>query len=138
MKKSILLLLSIFMYVGISFAKDNDPQNVTRYCEVKVVEYNLLKSDLNALVDFGLADKNEDAYGWIYNPETNKKMSFASPMSVFAFMAKNGWEFENSLMINLDEGMKGKRYISHFIFKKVLPRDCSREELIGDIDYRMK
>lgn len=58
------------------------------YCEVKCIQYNLFKGDVNAVVDFGIADKAENADGWIYNTKTYKKMSFASPMSVFADMAK--------------------------------------------------
>ncbi len=98
------------------------------------VQYNLFKRDVNAAVDFGIADKAKYADGWIYNSETNKKMSFASPMSVFTYMAKRGWEYKDAIIITETNGNN----VWRFILTKELPIDYSPEDIIGDIDYRNK
>ncbi len=103
-----------------------------------VRKYNLFKGDVNAVVDFGIADKAKYADGWIYNSETNKKMSFASPMSVFTYMAKRGWEYKDAIISTESNGLKGKQNVWHFILTKEMPINCTPEDIIGDIDYRNK
>lgn len=90
------------------------------------------------MVDFGIADKAKYADGWIYNSETNKKMSFASPMSVFTYMAKRGWEYKDAIISTESNGLKGKQNVWHFILTKEMPINCTPEDIIGDIDYRNK
>lgn len=75
------------------------------YCEVMCVQYNFFKEDVNALVDFGIAEKAKYANGWIYDTDRNKKTSFASPMSVFSFMAKRGWKYKDAIIVT--EGTTG-------------------------------
>ena len=69
---------------------------------------------------------------------TNKKFSFASPMSVFAYMAKRGWEYKDAIIITESSGMKGSQNVWHFILTKEVPFNYSDEDVIGDIDYRNK
>ena len=142
-----LLLFSFVIVALYSSAQSNDsitvPQQentsianldfVNVYCEVMCVHYNLFKGDVNALVDFGIADKAKNANGWIYDTDRNKKTSFASPMSVFAYMAKRGWEYKDAIIIT-----KGSSNVWHFILTKRLPANYAPEDVIGDIDYRIK
>lgn len=114
------------------------PEKVKVYCEVMCVQYNLFKQDVNALVDFGLADKAKNANGWIYNSENNKKYSFASPMSVFAYMAKRGWEYKDAIIVTEGAGLSGKQNVWHFILTKEFPANYTPDDVIGDIDYRNK
>lgn len=139
MKKFIILITCFFISMSIAKAQVQDsPTTMKVYCEVMCVQYNLFKGDVNAIVDFGIADKAKNADGWIYNTETNKKMSFASPMSVFAYMAKNGWEYKDAIIITESNGLKGKQNVWHFILTKEMPIDCTPEDIIGNIDYRNK
>lgn len=108
------------------------------YCEVTCYQYNLFKADVNALVDFGIAEKAKYANGWIYNTETDKKYSFASPMSVFAYMARRGWEYKDAILLTETASMKGTTNVWHFILTKKVPTNYTAEDLIGDIDYRNK
>ena len=114
------------------------PEKIKVYCEVMCVEYNLFKQDVNAIVDFGLADKAKNANGWIFNSENNKRLSFASPMSVFAYMAKRGWEYKDAIIVTESSTMKGQHNVWHFILTKEVPADYTPEDIIGDIDYRTK
>ncbi len=131
--------MCLFATVIIAKAQVQDsPTTMKVYCEVMCVQYNLFKGDVNAVVDFGIADKAKNADGWIYDSETNKKMSFASPMSVFSYMAKRGWEYKDAIIITEINGMKGKQNVWHFILTKEMPLDCTPEDIVGNIDYRNK
>ena len=131
--------MCLFATVNIAKAQVQDsPTTMKVYCEVMCVQYNLFKGDVNAVVDFGIADKAKNADGWIYDSETNKKMSFASPMSVFSYMAKRGWEYKDAIIITEMNGMKGKQNVWHFILTKEMPLDCTSEDIVGNIDYRNK
>jgi hypothetical protein len=77
MKKIILLMAVILMGLTATAQSLEQPEKVKVYCEVMCVEYNLFKQDVNAIVDFGIADKAKYANGWIYNSSNNKKYSFA-------------------------------------------------------------
>ena len=139
MKRLFFIIICLIATLGVAKAQVQDsPTTMKVYCEVMCVQYNLFKGDVNAVVDFGIADKAKNADGWIYNTETNKKMSFASPMSVFAYMAKNGWEYKDAIIITEANSMKGKQNVWHFILTKEMPIDCSPEDIIGNIDYRNK
>jgi hypothetical protein len=135
MKKLFLSLLLCFLACA---GKLSAQDTVKIYCEVTCYQYNLFKQDVNALVDFGIADKAREANGWIYNTDTNKKYSFASPMSVFAYMAKRGWEYKDAIIVSEPTSMKGHTNVWHFILTKELPMDYSADDVIGDIDYRTK
>ncbi len=111
-----------------------DNTNVKVYCEVTCHQYNLMKQDVNARVDFGIADKAKNSNGWIYDTETDKKMSFASPMSVFAYMAKRGWEYKDAIIVTTE----GKTHLWHFILTKDFPAGYTPDDVISDIDYRNK
>ena len=127
------------MGIAANAQSSENPDKVKVYCEVMCVQYNLFKQDVNALVDFGIAEKAKYANGWIYNSENNKKYSFASPMSVFAYMAKRGWEYKDAIIITESAGLTGgKSNVWHFILTKDFPLDYTPEDVIGDIDYRNK
>lgn len=138
MKKLILFFVCVIATFGFAKAQEISGQTIKVYCDVMCVQYNLFKADVNAVVDFGLADKAKNANGWIYNTETDKKFSFASPMSVFAYMAKRGWEYKDAIIITESAGMKGSQNVWHFILTKEVPFNYSDEDVIGDIDYRNK
>lgn len=65
-------------------------------------------------------------------------MSFASPMSVFTYMAKRGWEYKDAIVSTESNVLKGKQNVWHFILTKEMPINCTPEDIIGDIDYRNK
>ena len=144
--KKFLLLFSFLVTSFCGFAQSNDvidvPQQegefVSVYCEVMCVQYNLFKDDVNALVDFGIAESAKKANGWIYDTDRDKKTSFASPMSVFAYMAKRGWEYKDAIIITESAGINGKSNVWHFILTKKLPANYTADDVIGDIDYRTK
>lgn len=116
----LILALCIIGIAAKAQTSDN-PDKVKIYCEVMCVQYNLFKQDVNALVDFGIAEQGKYANGWIYNSENNKKYSFASPMSVFAYMAKRGWEYKDAIIITESAGLSGKSNVWHFILTKEMP-----------------
>ena len=139
MKKLMLILALCIVGIAANAQSSNNPDKVKIYCEVMCVQYNLFKQDVNALVDFGIAEKGRYANGWIYNRENDKKYSFASPMSVFAYMAKRGWEYKDAIIITETAGLTGgKSNVWHFILTKEMPADYTQEDVIGDIDYRNK
>lgn len=138
MKKLILFMAVCFMSMAATAQSLEQPEKVKVYCEVMCVEYNLFKQDVNAIVDFGIADKAKYANGWIYNSENNKKYSFASPMSVFAYMAKRGWEYKDAIIVTESTTLKGQHNVWHFIPTKEFPANYTPEDVIGDIDYRNK
>lgn len=138
MKKVMLILALCIMGIAANAQSSENSDKVKVYCEVMCVQYNLFKQDVNALVDFGIAEKAKYANGWIYNSENNKKYSFASPMSVFAYMAKRGWEYKDAIIITESAGLSGKSNVWHFILTKDFPLDYTPEDVIGDIDYRNK
>lgn len=107
---------------------------VKLYCELTCYQYNF-KQDVNALVDFGITEQGKYANGWIYNSNNNKKYSFASPMSVFAYMAKRGWEYKDAIVVTINPAQYN---VWHFILTKELPINYTPEDVIGDIDYRNK
>lgn len=133
-----LILALCIMGIAANAQSSENSDKVKVYCEVMCVQYNLFKQDVNALVDFGIAEKAKYANGWIYNSENNKKYSFASPMSVFAYMAKRGWEYKDAIIITESAGLSGKSNVWHFILTKDFPLDYTPEDVIGDIDYRNK
>lgn len=139
MKKFFLMIVCILACTGI--LKAQEPMatgKVKVYCEVMCVQYNLFKNDVNAIVDFGIADKAKNANGWIYNSETDKKYSFASPMSVFKYMADRGWEYKDAIVVTESSSMKGTQNVWHFILTKELPVGYTDNDVIGNIDYRNK
>ena len=134
-----LILALCIMGIAANAQTSENSDKVKVYCEVMCVQYNLFKQDVNALVDFGIAEKAKYANGWIYNSENNKKYSFASPMSVFAYMAKRGWEYKDAIIITESAGLTGgKSNVWHFILTKDFPLGYTPEDVIGDIDYRNK
>lgn len=139
MKKIVVLMVCLLSSIGILRAQEPAPdEKVKIYCEVMCVQYNLFKADVNAVVDFGIADKAKNANGWIYNSETNKKYSFASPMSVFKYMADRGWEYKDAIVVTEASSMKGNQNVWHFILTKELPVGYTDDDVIGNIDYRNK
>ena len=139
MKKVILLLICILASAGMLKAQEPMPDGKVKvYCDVMCVQYNLFKNDVNAVVDFGIADKAKNANGWIYNSETDKKYSFASPMSVFKYMADRGWEYKDAIVVTESSSMKGSQNVWHFILTKEMPVGYSDNDIVGNIDYRNK
>lgn len=139
MRKVILLMVCLLASVGMLKAQEPMPGGKVKvYCEVMCVQYNLFKNDVNAVVDFGIADKAKNANGWIYNSETDKKYSFASPMSVFKYMADRGWEYKDAIVVTESSSMKGTQNVWHFILTKEMPVGYTDNDIIGNIDYRNK
>ncbi len=138
MKKLFLILALCVVGIAANAQMSEQSDNVKVYCEVMCVQYNLFKQDVNALVDFGIAEQGKYANGWIYNSSNNKKYSFASPMSVFAYMAKRGWEYKDAIIVTESAGLGGKSNVWHFILTKEFPINYTPEDVIGDIDYRNK
>lgn len=101
--------------VGSVSEKGTNLPMVEVYCEVMCVQYNLFKQDVNALVDFGIAEKAKYANGWIYDTDRNKKTSFASPMSVFSFMAKHGWKYKDAIIVT-EGATGGKKLMCGILF----------------------
>ena len=135
MRKFIVILMLCLFGISVN-AQTSVQKTVEVYCEVTCYQYNLFKDDVNALIDFGIADKANEANGWIYNTETGKKYSFASPMSVFQYMAKRGWKYKD--IITEPSGIKGQTNVWHFILTKEFPVDYTDENVIEGIDYRRK
>ena len=138
MKKIMILVVACILGIAANAQTSEQSGTVKVYCEVMCVQYNLFKADVNALVDFGIAEKAKYANGWIYNTENDKKYSFASPMSVFAYMAKRGWEYKDAIIVTEASAMKGAHNVWHFILTKEFPVGYTDEDVIGDIDYRNK
>ena len=141
--KKVLYILTLCLISICAKAQMTEPNELVQvYCEVTCYQYNLFKGDVNALVDFGIAEKAKYANGWIYNTENDKKYSFASPMSVFAYMARKGWEYKDAFVVSDEKlsmnAIKGKTIVWHFILTKKVPIDFTAEDVIGDIDYRNK
>lgn len=136
MKKLLSILLAVILGVGIAIAKNHEQKTIKIYCEITCVRYNLLKDDINVLIDFGIAEKAKNAKGWIFNKENGKKYSFASRINVLAYMAKRGWEYEDTVIIHDPDKVKEDQSEWHLILSKVVPLDYSAEDVIGDIDYR--
>lgn len=132
MKKIILIILCILASVGMMKAQEPNAK-VKVYCEVTCVEYNLFKKDVNAIVDFGIADNAKNAKGWIYNSETDKKYSFSSPMNVFKYMADRGWEYRDAIVEKESSVLTW-----HFILSKEMPAGYSDSDIVGNIDYRVR
>lgn len=137
MKKILLIFICIFSIFAHASAQKNEVPEIKVYCKVRCIGYNLFKSDVNALVDFGIAETGEYANGWIYNPDTDKKMSFASPVSVLSYMSRRGWEYKDTVIMPGD-GKTDDKTVWYFILSKDMPGDCTPEDIIGDIDYRNK
>ena len=126
------MILCMLSFTGMSKAQEHNAK-VKVYCEVTCVEYNLFKKDVNAIVDFGIADKAKNAKGWIYNSETDKKYSFSSPMNVFKYMADHGWEYKDAIVEKESSGLTW-----HFILTKEMPTGYVDSDIIGSIDYRIQ
>ena len=71
MKKLILFMAVCLMGMAANAQSLEQPEKIKVYCEVMCVQYNLFKQDVNALVDFGIAEQGKYANGWIYNKENN-------------------------------------------------------------------
>lgn len=134
MKKILSALLGIMLCAGISIAQNQEQKTIKVYCEVTCVQYNILKDDVNAMIDFGIAEKATQSNGWIYNSENGKRYSFASRMNVLAYMSKRGWEYKDAIVIINPN--KVDQYNWHFILSKEVPLDYTKKDVIGDIDYR--
>lgn len=153
MKKS-LILFSFLFFAFCSFAQSEKTDSidvahiektnigelefVSVYCEVICIEYNLFKADVNALVDFGIADKARNAKGWIYDTDRDKRTSFASPMSVIAYMAKRGWEYKDVMIDKQSSESINDSPVWHIILTKRMPVNYTPEDVVGDIDYRIE
>lgn len=59
-------------------------------------------------------------------------------MSVFAYMARRGWEYKDAIIVTESSTMKGNTNVWHFILTKKVPKDFNADDVIGDIDYRNK
>lgn len=139
MKKLILMIVCILAFAGVLKAQEPMADGKVKvYCEVMCIQYNLFKNDVNAIVDSGIADKAKNANGWIYNSETDKKYSFASPMSVFKYMADRDWEYKDAIVVTESSSMKGTQNVWHFILTKELPVGYTDNDVIGNINYRSK
>ena len=136
MKKLLSILLAVILGVGIAIAKNHEQKTIKIYCEITCVQYNLLKDDVNVLIDFGIAEKAKNAKGWTVNKENGKKYSFASRINVLAYMAKRDWEYEDTVIIYDPDKVKEDQSEWHIILSKKVPLDYSAEDVIGDIDYR--
>ena len=136
MKKLLSILLAVILGVGIAIAKNHEQKTIKIYCEITCVQYNLLKDDVNVLIDFGIAEKAKNAKGWIFNKENGKKYSFASRINVLAYMAKRDGEYEDTVIIYDPDKVKEDQSEWHIILSKKVPLDYSAEDVIGDIDYR--
>ena len=132
MKKIILTVVCVLASAGLLKAEMPDAK-VKVYCEVTCVEYNLFKKDVNAIVDFGIADKATNAKGWIFNSETGKKYSFSSPMNVFKYMAERGWEYKDAIVEKESSVLKW-----HFILTKEMPAGYLDSDIVEGIDYRVQ
>lgn len=139
MKKVSTMVVLCMMSIAAIAQTSGEKGTVTVYCDVMCVQYNLFKQDVNALVDFGIAEKGKHANGWIYNSDNNKKYSFASPMSVFSFMSRHGWEYKDTIIGHGSVGTSNNdSNVWHFIMSKEVPVDYTPDDVIGDIDYRNK
>ena len=137
--KKVLYILTLCLISICAKAQTTESNELTQvYCEVTCYQYNLFKADVNALVDFGIAEKAKSVKGWIYDIENNTKYSFASPMSVFAYMARRGWEYKDAIVVTQATSKEGNTNVLHFIFTKKVPINFTAEDVIGDIDYRNK
>ena len=68
MKKLLFIIVCLITsFGGLKAQVQDSPTTMKVYCEVMCVQYNLFKGDVNAVVDFGIADKAKNADGWIYN-----------------------------------------------------------------------
>lgn len=134
MKKLFLILALCVVGLAANAQMSDQSDKVKLYCELTCYQYNF-KQDVNALVDFGITEQGKYANGWIYNSNNNKKYSFASPMSVFAYMAKRGWEYKDAIVVTINPAQYN---VWHFILTKELPINYTPEDVIGDIDYRNK
>ena len=135
--KKILYFLTLCLISICAKAQTTESNELTQvYCYVTCHRYNLFKDDVNALIDFGIAEKAKSVKGWIYDTENNTKFSFASPMSVFAYMARRGWEYKDAIVFTQETSSRTN--VLHFIFTKKFPINFTAEDVIGDIDYRNK
>ena len=138
MKKTFLLAIVCLLTLVASAQSVGTKPMVKVYCTITCSEYNLLKNDVNVKVDFGIAPDAVGAWGWICNRQTNKKMSFASPMSVLNFMAKRGWEYKE-MVKNMEKGAGDKMFPQYYyLLEKELPADYTPLDVVGDIYYRVE
>lgn len=138
MKKTLLLMIICLLAIVANAQSVENTPMVKVYCTITCSEYNLLKNDVNVKVDFGIAPNAVGAWGWIYNRQTNKKMSFASTMSVLNFMAKRGWKYKD-MVKDMEQGADGKVFPQdYYLLEKELPADYSPLDVVGDIYYRVE
>ena len=74
--KKVLFILTLCLISICAKAQTTESNELTQvYCEVTCYQYNLFKADVNALVDFGIAEKAKYANGWIFTtPKTTKSI----------------------------------------------------------------
>lgn len=132
MKRFIIILISVVLTAGVMYAQEQSKQTVKVYCDVECIVYNISKDDINAIVDFGTAEQGKDSRVWIFNSSNGKKYSFASPMSLLAYMSKHGWNYVDTYIVNVSTVLKNR----HFILSKDVPADYTAEDVVGDINYR--
>ena len=91
---------------------------------------------MNVRADFGLASKAEDSKGWIYNSGNNKKLSFASQMSVLNFFGARGWTFVEKFVAPREDN-KNLTDV-YYILEKELSAGYTDKDVLEDIDFRVK
>lgn len=132
-----LILLSLIALVSIvASAQGSGERKVKVYCQLQCVGYNLFKEDLNVRADFGLASKAEDSKGWIYNSGNNKKLSFASQMSVLNYFGARGWTFVEKFVVPREDN-KNLTDV-YYILEKEVPSGFTDKDVLEDIDFRVK
>lgn len=131
------IFLSLIAFVSIiASAQENTGRKVKVYCQLQCLGYNLFKEDLNVRADFGLASKAEDSKGWIYNSGNNKKLSFASQMSVLNFFGARGWTFVEKFVVPREDN-KNLTDV-YYILEKELSAGYTDKDVLEDIDFRVK
>ena len=131
------IFLSLIAFVSIiASAQENTGRKVKVYCQLQCLGYNLFKEDLNVRADFGLASKAEDSKGWIYNSGNNKKLSFASQMSVLNFFGARGWTFVEKFVAPREDN-KNLTGV-YYILEKELSAGYTDKDVLEDIDFRVK
>lgn len=139
MKKILSVLIAFIFFTGLTSAQEQKPETTTVFCEVMCERYNILKADVNVYIDFGIAEKGNNSFGWIYNTENDKKYSFPSRMNVLAFLAKRGWRYVDTVIISdPNTDVKDLRNEWHIILSKEVPFDYTAKDVIQDIGYRDK
>lgn len=136
MKRIIITLILVLAAIAGLSAAERADSVIEVYCNVSCTGYNLMKSDVNVMVDFGIAEKGADTPVWICNPENGKRMSFSSPMAVLAFMARNGWTYRDVYPVTVNRGESNEYEVLHYIMSKEVPVDYTPADVTGNIYFR--